>query len=213
MLYKGGLSVRSTMDPALQAVADRVLREGLIAYDRRHGWRGPVSHIDASAGWMRRLRQVPDVPGAGDWQLALVLQVTDTQAVIGLNDGRQGRIPMGEMHWARPPLDNQRVGPPPSRPADVVQAGDVVLVEPVAKSEDGKERYGPETFALRQMPKVEGALVAMDPHTGRVLAMQGGFSYARSQFNRATRRCASRARRSSRSSTWRRSIPATRLRP
>jgi len=185
-LYKGGLNVRSTMDPALQSIATRTLRQGLINYDRRHGWRGPLSHIDPGAGWMRRLQALPETPGLDTWQAALVLAVTESQATIGLNDGRQGRIPMTELRWARPPLPDQNVGPPPTKPADVLQPGDVVAVEAVAKSEDGKERYGPETFALRQLPKVEGALVAMDPHTGRVLAMQGGYSYALSQFNRAT---------------------------
>jgi len=186
-LYKGGLSVRSTMDPTLQAIAERTLRHGLIAYDRRHGWRGPISRMDTSAGWMRRLHELPDVAGLEDsWQVAIVLAVNDTQATIGLNDGRQGRIPMTELRWARPNLPEQTLGPVPAKATDVLEAGDVVAVEPVAKSEDGKEHYGADTYALRQLPKVEGALVAMDPHTGRVLAMQGGFSYARSQFNRAT---------------------------
>jgi penicillin-binding protein 1A len=93
---------------------------------------------------------------------------------------------MSELHWARPPAPRQSLGPPVHRPADVLKVGDVIAVEPVAKSEDGKEHYPADTYGLRQPPKIEGALVAMDPHTGRVLAMQGGFSYARSQFNRAT---------------------------
>ncbi len=185
-LYKGGLSVRSTMDPNLQQIAERTLRHGLISYDRRHGWRGALTHIDPGNGWVKRLRDVSDVPGIGDWRTAVVLQVAETQATIGLGDGRQGKIPMSELRWARPPMPEQRVGPPPAKAGDVLQVGDVVLVQAVAKSEDGKERYGPDTYALEQIPKVEGALVAMDPHTGRVLAMQGGYSYARSQFNRAT---------------------------
>jgi penicillin-binding protein 1A len=186
-LYKGGLNVRSTMDPAMQAIASRTLRAGLIAYDRRHGWRGPVSQMDLTAGWARRLRELPEIAGIEDgWRPAVVLAVNDTQATIGLNDGREGHIPMTELRWARPNLPEQKLGPVPTKATDVLRPGDVVLVEPVAKSDDGKERYGPETYALRQMPNVEGALVAMDPHTGRVLAMQGGFSYARSQFNRAT---------------------------
>ena len=125
-------------------------------------------------------------PEAQPWLTAVVLAVTDNHAEIGLADGRKGRFPMSELKWARPILPRQNVGPMPKKPSEVLQVGDVVFVEPVAKSDDGKEQYGADTYGLRQLPKVEGALVAIDPHTGRVLAMQGGFSYARSQFNRAT---------------------------
>ncbi|MTJ80138.1 MAG: penicillin-binding protein 1A, partial [Telmatospirillum sp.] len=185
-LYKGGLSVRSTLDPALQEIATRVLRNGLIAYDRRHGWRGPVTRIEAGAGWNRRLAALAPRPELAPWPVAMVLAVNEPGAAeIGFADGRKGRIPMAELRWARP-VSGQSMGAVPRRPADVLQPGDVIAVEAVAKSDDGKERYGADTYTLRQLPKVEGALVAIDPHTGRVLAMQGGFSYSRSQFNRAT---------------------------
>jgi penicillin-binding protein 1A len=185
-LYKGGLSVRSTLDPTLQELATKALRNGLEAYDRRHGWRGPLTKIDASAGWNRRLAGLPPKPELQPWEMAVVLATAEDHADIGFSDGRKGRIPMGELRWARPALTLQSMGPVPRRPADVLQVGDVVAVEAVVKSEDGKEHYPADSFTLRQLPKVEGALVAIDPHTGRVLAMQGGFSYARSQFNRAT---------------------------
>jgi penicillin-binding protein 1A len=182
-LYKGGLSVRSTLEPALQEIATRTLRAGLVAYDRRHGWRGPLGTVDISTGWAKRLPQRPDL---APWVTAAVLSVTDASAEIGLADGRRGHIPMSELHWARPPAPKQTLGAPVKKPSDVLKAGDLVAVEPVTKSEDGKEKYPADTYGLRQPPKIEGALVAMDPHTGRVLAMQGGFSYGRSQFNRAT---------------------------
>jgi penicillin-binding protein 1A len=185
-LYKGGLQVRSTLDPALQEIASRTLRAGLVAYDRRHGWRGPLGSVDTGAGWSKRLTPYVQRPDLAPWIPAVVLSLSETHAEIGLPGGRKGHIPMSELHWARPPMPNQTVGPMPKRPADVLKVGDVVAVESAAKSEDGKELYPADSFALRQLPKVEGALVAMDPHTGRVLAMQGGFSYARSQFNRAT---------------------------
>jgi penicillin-binding protein 1A len=185
-LYKGGLSVRSTLDPALQEIATRVLREGLVAYDRRHGWRGAVARIDASAGWNRRLAALPPHPELAPWPLAVVLATPEDHAEIGFVDGRKGRIPMAELRWARPVIAGQGMGAVPRRPADVLQTGDVIAVEAASKSEDGKEHYAADSYTLRQAPKVEGALVAIDPHTGRVLAMQGGFSYARSQFNRAT---------------------------
>lgn len=184
-LYKGGLVVRSTVDADLQAHASEVLRQGLLSYDRRHGWRGPVATIQAGQGWQQRLGAIPYPNGAEPWEVAVVLSVSDQAVALGLNGNRTGVIPWAEMRWARPWLKDQHVGAAPRRPADVVQPGDVVLVEEVAKSEDGKS-YPAASFALRQIPKVEGALVAMDPHTGRVLAMVGGWSYSKSQFNRAS---------------------------
>ncbi|MEW5726346.1 MAG: penicillin-binding protein 1A [Pseudomonadota bacterium] len=184
-LYKGGLVVRSTVDAELQAHASRVLRAGLMAYDRRHGWRGPVARIQPGAGWPERLAAVPYPAGGEPWELATVLSVNDHGAAIGLRGGATAIIPWAEMRWARPWLKDQHFGPPPRRPADVLAAGDVVLVEAVDKSEDGKT-YAANAYALRQVPKVEGALVAIDPHTGRVLAMVGGWAYGKSQFNRAT---------------------------
>jgi penicillin-binding protein 1A len=183
-LYKGGLAVRSTLDPSFQQIATRTLRAGLVAYDRRHGWRGPLGTVDVNnAGWSKRLPLRPDL---APWQIAAVLSVTDAAAEIGLADGRKGHIPLSELHWARPPAPKQTLGALVKKASDVLKPGDVVAVEPVAKSDDGKTPYPADTYGLRQPPKIEGAMVVMDPHTGRVLAMQGGFSYARSQFNRAT---------------------------
>ncbi|MDH3594933.1 MAG: penicillin-binding protein 1A [Rhodospirillales bacterium] len=185
-LYQGGLSVRTTLDPRLQVIADTVLREGLLAYDRRHGWRGPVRRVDLAAGdWHELLAPLEPPAGAGDWKLGVVLEVGESQAQVGLKDGTVGQVPFAELAWARPWKKEQNVGPEPKRPRDVLSAGDVVLVEPVAQNAEG-EAYPEATLALRQVPEIEGGLVAMDPHTGRVLAMSGGWSYERSQFNRAT---------------------------
>jgi penicillin-binding protein 1A len=184
-LYRGGLVVRSTVDADLQAHASKVLRDGLMGYDRRHGFRGPVTRIQAGQGWQDRLKAVPYPNGAEPWELAVVLSVSDQAAAIGLNGNRTGVLPWNEMKWARPWMKDQHVGPMPRKPAEVVQPGDVVLVQETAKGDDGKP-LAAGSYALRQIPKVEGALVAMDPHTGRVLAMVGGWSYSKSQFNRAT---------------------------
>ena len=185
-LYKGGLSVRSTMDPRLQVIATRALRDGLIAYDRRHGWRGPLARIAIGQDWANRLAQVKVPPALAPWTLAVVLSVGESAAEIGLADGRRGHLPFSELKWAAPWQKGETVGPPPHRPADVVARGDVVAVEPVEHDADGKTPYPPRTYGLRQLPRVEGALVAMNPRTGRVLAMAGGYSFERSQFNRAT---------------------------
>ena len=183
-LYAGGLSVRTSLDSRLQQIADRALREGIVIYDRRHGWRGPINRIEPGEDWVDRLRAV-EPPELGAWWLATVLDVQDSMAVIGFVDGAQGRIPFPELTWARAWREGQRIGPAVRRPADVLAAGDVIAVESVTHSDDGAP-YPDGTFTLRQIPKVNGAIVALDPHTGRVLAMTGGYNYAVSEFNRAT---------------------------
>ena len=178
-LYEGGLSVRTSLNPVLEAAAEKSLRAALVAYDRRHGWRGPVAHIDPAGDWQSRLA-LTQVPGAADagWKVALVLSTDADAATIGLADGKRGKIPYEELRWARKRLSEDSLGPVPANPAAALSPGDVVLVEPLGK--DGA------SFALRQIPAVSGALVALDPHTGRILAMTGGFSYEMSQFDRAT---------------------------
>jgi len=186
-LYGGGLSVQTTIDPTLQRHADAALREGLVAYDRRHGWRGPVAQLDPAvvdADWAVALKDVPPPAASGAWQRALVLALSANAATIGLVDGTQGRIPMAQLAWARPTLEEQKVGARPNRPSDVLAVGDVVLVEPVSQDSEGKD-YEAGTYGLRQIPAVNGGLIALDPHTGRILAMSGGYSYAASVFNRA----------------------------
>ncbi len=195
-LYEGGLSVRTSLDPAMQAVADKALRAGLVAYDRaRGGWRGAVGHIEPGAGWPHRLAAEPVPAGAATagWQLAVVLHTEGDGAEIGLKEGETGHIPFAQMRWARPLHDDGSLGPTPRHAADVVKPGDLVLVEKLAADagkpasrHGGVRRAAADQYDLCQIPDVSGALVAIDPHTGRVLAMSGGFSFELSQFNRAT---------------------------
>ncbi len=187
-LERGGLSVRTTLDPKLQLYARQALARGLIAFDRKRGWRGPLTTVEIGTGdWgvLLKNRRVP--ADVAPWRLAVVLEVTETEAMIGLQprflpDGSQspererGAIPLELLSWARAHVDGSRLGPEIKVPGDVLKPGDVVYVAPA--KEEGR-------FHLVQMPDVEGALVAMDPHTGRVLSLVGGFSYGRSQFNRA----------------------------
>ena len=187
-LEKGGLSVRTTLDPKLQIYARQALARGLVVFDRKRGYRGPVEKLELTAGdWgvLLKKRRVP--PDLAPWQLAIVLEVNDQSARIGLQpkllpggsqapERQTGEIPLALMKWARAYVDGKKLGPEIETPADVLSRGDVVYVAP---SDD------PQKWHLVEMPDVEGALVAMDPHTGRVLAMVGGFSYGRSQFNRA----------------------------
>src|SRR6516164_8942361 len=192
VLYGAGLSVRTSLDERVQAASDKALRGGLIAYDRAHGgWRGAIARIDPKGDWPARLAKVP-MPGVArdvGWRLAMVIRSDADGAAIGFRDGETGRIPFSQMRWARPSHGANSFGPYPRSAADVVKPGDVVMVEPVQASATKGETATAKPsggFNLCQVPEVSGALVAMDPHTGRVLAISGGFSFEISQFDRAT---------------------------
>ncbi len=183
-LYKGGLSVRSTVDPVLQSIADRALRAGLVGYDRRHGWRGPLTQVEIGDDWQTALAGVAPPAGLYGWQLAVVLDADSKQAQIGLSGGATGQIPLAEVKWARR-VREDGLGPSVGKVSDALQPGDVIPVEAIAADSEGNA-YPEGSYGLRQIPAVGGAIVALDPHTGRVLAMTGGWSYAMSEFNRAT---------------------------
>jgi penicillin-binding protein 1A len=192
VLYGGGLSVRTSLDAKLQAESDKALRAGLIAYEHGHGgWRGAVARIDPKGDWAAHLAGVPTPPVATDvgWRLAMVIRSEADGASIGFANGATGRIPFSEMRWARPRYASGYLGPAPRGPADVIKPGDVVMVEPLGasghKGEAAVSKPG-GTYTLCQVPEISGALVVMDPHTGRVLAISGGFSFETSQFDRAT---------------------------
>ncbi len=187
-LYEGGLSVRTTLDPQLQLYARKALQNGLLRYDTLRGYRGPVTQIDISGDWGVPLGEVDALSDVPEWQLAVVLGTEDDKISIGIKPERvvsgalseereTGTIALDDMKWAmRHVVDGKRVKA--NRQSDVLKPGDVIFVEKKPDTE--------RAWELRQVPEIEGALVAMDPHTGRVLAMVGGFSYAESQFNRAT---------------------------
>ena len=182
-LYDGGLAVRSTFDPTLQRFGVQALRTGLIGYDRRHGWRGPVSRVELSGDWQKALTEVPALHDVTEWRLAAVLGFIGNEAVkIGFADGSEGKIPFAEVRWARKFLTNERMGGEIRKLSEVVTPGDVVYVEALPKT---PENPNTGAYTLRQVPKVNGGLLAMDPHTGRVLALVGGFSYYGSEFDRA----------------------------
>lgn len=211
-LYEGGLFVRTTLSPEFQLIAERELKKGLVVYDRRHGWRGPVAKIS--------LDKAPTMPdqlealnaiikqdkalGFKSWQLAMVAGVSDGFGLILLADGSRGFIGLDEVKWARKWIKRERLGPRIKKVSEVLNPGEVVVVEEIfdpkttpepSKTSEGQiaseglpplKSEGVRTFGLRQIPEIDGSLVAMDPHTGRVLAMVGGFDYKRSEYNRAT---------------------------
>jgi penicillin-binding protein 1A len=187
-LNKGGYSVRTTLDPKLQIFARQAVARGLIGFDRKRGYRGAVQHVELEGGdWAKHLFNIHVPPDESPWRVAIVTEVADEAATVGLQPGfdargqytperELGTIPLQLMQWARKYDDGVKLGPEIKKATSVLAVGDIVYVAPSGK---------PGEFHLVQIPDVEGALVAMDPHTGRVLAMVGGFSYGNSQFNRA----------------------------
>ena len=177
-LYEGGLSVRTTLDPKMQLMARKALVDGLVRFDEAHGFRGAMRNINVTQDWGVALAEVPALGDVRPWRLAVVLDTTDASARIGLQPPREKSgevsrdretavLPMDGLRWTKKPTVKQ-----------ALQVGDVIYVEPA----DGK----PGQYRLRQIPDIAGGIVAMDPYTGRVLAMVGGFSFDQSEFNRAT---------------------------
>jgi penicillin-binding protein 1A len=188
-LYGGGLSVRTTLDPKLQEIAVRSLRDGLVSYDQRHGWRGPVTHLPNMNSWAEQVSKVVPPEGAETWRLAAVIDADADSAKVGFADGKTTELSMADMRWTGK-----------TKASQLLQIGDVVLTQyvevkaddkkPADKKKDRDADIKPPApafhYVLRQMPEVNGALVALDPHTGRVLALVGGMSYESSEFDRAT---------------------------
>jgi penicillin-binding protein 1A len=204
-LYGGGLSVRTTLDPNIQQLARKAIREGLARFDRQQGYRGPVKRIRPSGDWGEELAGLDVIADLDPWKLGVVLEASDQRAVVGLRPGRTASggvekertkvdVPLKNLVWARQPLgDNgkgvMKLGKKPKSVTEVLAIGDVIYVAPKAEAstddvEDEDDPGTAEGWRLVQIPQIEGAMIVMDPHTGRVLADVGGFSFASSQFDR-----------------------------
>ncbi|MCB5175945.1 MULTISPECIES: penicillin-binding protein 1A [Microvirga] len=177
-LYEGGLLIRSTIDPKMQAMARKALVDGLVRFDEARGWRGAQQKLNLTGReWGLALAEVPALGDVQPWRLAVVLEVAGGRARVGLQpkkeasgqvsaDRETGTVAADGVKWTRRSVDK------------ALSVGDVVYVEPL----EGKSGQ----FRLRQIPEISGAIVAMDPYTGRVHAMVGGFSFDQSEFNRAS---------------------------
>ncbi|WP_341754905.1 penicillin-binding protein 1A [Candidatus Tisiphia endosymbiont of Dioctria rufipes] len=163
--YTGGLTVITSLDAGYQQAAENALRQGIRAYDRKHGFRGVITNIDLN-NWQDNLNKVAKPPAILEYQLAVVLNVSDNQAEIGLCDLSQSKIVLSEMKWAKNDLKSVKT---------LLKKGDVVVVEKV------NANYG-----LRQIPTVNGAIIVINPTTGQVLASVGGYDFTVSKFDRAT---------------------------
>jgi penicillin-binding protein 1A len=162
-LYKGGLSIRTPLNSNYQIEAVKALREGLEEYDKRHGWRGPVTNLD-TIDWQNKIQEfVPD--RSLNWKLAKVINVDKLILKIEIENKEIGFIDFINADWTRKKSFE-----------DLLKLNDIIYVSKIKKNK----------WSLRQLPKINGAIVVMDPYTGRVLAMTGGFSFKLSEFNRAT---------------------------
>jgi len=188
-LYEGGLSVRTTLNPQLQVMARAALQDGLIKFDRNHGWRGPYNHIALGDDWGGPLSQITAFSDVPEWRLAVVLASAANGVEIGLQPKKElsgtvsreretGFIAASDMKWALRMINEKGQRSTAKNPAGVLKAGDVIFVQ---AKKDKKNAW-----LLQQPPRVQGAMIAMEPLTGRVLALVGGFSYSQSEFNRAT---------------------------
>ncbi len=162
-LYKGGLSIRTPMNSDYQKETVYALRKGLESYDKRHGWRGPITNI-VSKNWKNQIEKFI-IDKSLQWRLAKVIEVNKLSIKIETEDSEIGFINFKNVSWTRKKSFD-----------DILKLDDIIYVEKIKK----------DKWSLKQLPKINGAIVVMDPYTGRVLAMSGGFSYNLSEFNRAT---------------------------
>jgi len=162
-LYKGGLSIRTPMNSDYQKETVYALRKGLESYDKRHGWRGPITNI-VSKNWKNQIEKFI-IDKSLQWRLAKVIEVNKLSIKIETEDSEIGFINFKNVSWTRKKSFD-----------DILKLDDIIYVKKIKK----------DKWSLKQLPKINGAIVVMDPYTGRVLAMSGGFSYNLSEFNRAT---------------------------
>ncbi|AIL65401.1 Penicillin-binding protein 1A [Rickettsiales bacterium Ac37b] len=169
ILYEGGLTVKTTLHPQLQVFAEQAFKIGIINYDQRHGYRGPLKHLDTIDNWLVKLKEVELEKNLYPWTVAVVLGFKAGYAILGMSDGTNTTmLPLKEMMWAKAGI---------VKPSDLLKIGDIIVVEKYSNH---------NTATLRQIPEVNGGIVVLEPVTGRILAMVGGFNYDQSKFNRVT---------------------------
>ncbi len=176
-VYQSGYRIFTSIDAKLQRAANHALRQNIINYDMRHGYRGPVEHIplDIDTTVQTGITALKKYPRVGGLQPSLVVAIADTTIQVLLADESIKELPWSAISWAKPYIDENQQGPPPKVAADIFQHGDIVYL---LESADGLQ--------LRQIPDVSGALVSLNPTDGSLLALVGGFDFYRSKFNRAT---------------------------
>ncbi|TBU80277.1 peptidase [Pseudomonas daroniae] len=172
--YTQGFNVTTTVPSDLQQMANKALRDGLIEYDQRHGYRGPESRLPGMTRetWQTELNKQGT---RGGLDPAIVTQVEKSGILVLTRRGTEEAVSWDSMKWARPFLNTNSLGPRPQQPADVVQIGDLIRVQ----------RQDDETLRFAQLPSAQSALVSLDPQNGAIRALVGGFSFEQSNYNRA----------------------------
>ncbi len=163
-VYKQGYNINTPINLNLQKIATESLRNGLIAYDQRKGWRGPIANIQYDDNWHKNIDKKYKLENSINWEIAIVREVGQFQAKIETINRLSGLIKYNEISWTKKEFK------------DLLKVGDLIYVKRVKDS----------FYSLKQLPKINGGIVVMDPYTGRVLALSGGFSFRSSEFNRAT---------------------------
>ncbi len=163
-VYKQGYNINTPINLNLQKIATESLRNGLIAYDQRKGWRGPLTNIKYDNSWHKKIDKRYKLENSINWEIAIVREIGKFQIKIETQDKLSGLIKYNEISWTKKEFK------------DLLKVGDLIYVKNV---KDG-------FYSLKQLPKINGGIVVMDPYTGRVLALSGGFSFKSSEFNRAT---------------------------
>ena len=162
-VYKQGFNINTPINLEFQKIATNSLRDGLVSYDQRKGWRGPLTNKIYKSNWNKDLKKFYLEKSIG-WSLAIVKKINKFSAEIETEDKIQGVIKYKDISWTKKEFKN------------LLQPGDIIYVKKIS---DNK-------FSLQQLPKINGGIVVMDPYTGRILALSGGFSFKKSEFNRAT---------------------------
>ena len=172
--YTDGFNVTTTVSSDLQVAANFAVREGLIDYDKRHGYRGPENRFPGVSkdSWQIELSKQTSLGGL---EPAIVTSVEKSGIMVLLRNGEEQVVAWDSMKWARPFLNTNSIGPRPQQPADVSQVGDLIRVQ---RQEDG-------TLRFVQLPAAQSALVSLDPNSGAIRALVGGFSFEQSNYNRA----------------------------
>ena len=183
--YSAGYQVVTTLDSRMQAAANYALRNGLLAFARRRGYRGPIEQVELDADllatpfeeWPVEIRQTLEQYAPGGLSVALVTDLHDDNSVSALlSDGTTIMIPWSGISWAKPFIDLETTGPGPEAVTDVLAVGDFVYIMPTTTGQ----------WALAQEPKAQGAVVSLDPYDGSISSLTGGFDFATSKYNRAT---------------------------
>ncbi len=163
-VYNQGYNINTPINLDLQKIATQSLRNGLIAYDRRKGWRGPITNINYSENWSKKIDKKYFLEKSISWDIAIVKKIDQFISIIETSNNIRGKIKYKDISWTKKEFE------------DLLQVGDVIYVKKIDKN----------FYSLQQLPQINGGIVAMDPYTGRVLALSGGFSFKNSEFNRVS---------------------------